>query len=105
MTTKLPPAGTVDPASIARWRDRKRYLWLLGLVAPSLTGSALLGFSLTGNALWLWAAARQSGPEAPSSWLRAHEGCRSPLSCRGYVRASVGQGRQRSPTRQHGPAG
>lgn len=55
MTTKLPPAGTVDPALIARWRDRKRYLWLLGLVAPSLTGSALLGFSLTGNALWLWA--------------------------------------------------
>ena len=55
MTTELPPAGTVHPASVARWTDRKRYLWLIGLVAPSLTGIALLGWSLTGKGLWLWA--------------------------------------------------
>ncbi len=34
MTTQLDPAPTSD-AGAAHWRDRKRYLWLFGLVAPT----------------------------------------------------------------------
>ncbi|WP_193613052.1 fatty acid desaturase [Nocardioides lijunqiniae] len=43
------PAGSTD-----HWRDRKRYLWLIGLVVPSL---AFLGYGLwlaTGLGVWFW---------------------------------------------------
>src|SRR5699024_12414565 len=34
--------------------DGKRYLWLIGLVVPSLAFVAFLGFAVTGWAAWLW---------------------------------------------------
>ena len=46
--------STVPFGSTAQWRDRKRYLWLIGLVVPSL---AFIGFglwSLTGWGAWFW---------------------------------------------------
>ena len=36
------------------WRDGKRYLWLIGLVVPSLAFVAFLGHGLTGWPFWLW---------------------------------------------------
>jgi alkane 1-monooxygenase len=37
-TTQPPPAtgATVPEGSTEQWKDKKRYLWLLGLVVPSL---------------------------------------------------------------------
>ncbi len=46
--------ATVPSGSTARWTDRKRYLWLIGLVVPSL---AFIGFGmhqLTGWGVWFW---------------------------------------------------
>jgi alkane 1-monooxygenase len=37
-----------------RWKDRKRYLWLLGLLVPSLAFVAIGGYALTGWGVWLW---------------------------------------------------
>jgi len=48
-STTTVPAGSTDA-----WRDRKRYLWLIGLVVPSL---AFIGFGLwwlTGWGVWFW---------------------------------------------------
>lgn len=36
------------------WRDKKRYLWLVALVMPSLLFIAVVMFSLTNWAVWLW---------------------------------------------------
>ena len=36
------------------WRDGKRYLWLIGLVVPSLAFVAYLGHAVTGWSAWLW---------------------------------------------------
>ena len=47
-------SGTVSTGSTQQWRDGKRYLWLIGLVVPSL---AFVGFgmwSLTGWGVWFW---------------------------------------------------
>ena len=46
--------STVPLGSSERWTDKKRYLWLIGLVVPSL---AFVGFgmwSLTGWGVWFW---------------------------------------------------
>ncbi|MCW2850560.1 MAG: alkane 1-monooxygenase, partial [Nocardioides sp.] len=46
--------STVPAGSSEHWRDRKRYLWLIGLVVPSL---AFLGYGLwlaTGLGVWFW---------------------------------------------------
>ena len=46
--------STVPSGSTARWRDRKRYLWLIGLVVPTL---AFLGYGLwaaTGLGAFFW---------------------------------------------------
>ena len=46
--------STVPHGSTDTWRDRKRYLWLIGLVVPSL---AFVGFGmheLTGWGVWFW---------------------------------------------------
>src|SRR4249919_2575980 len=46
--------STVPSGSTAGWKDRKRYLWLIGLVVPSL---AFIGYglwALTGWGLWFW---------------------------------------------------
>ena len=48
------PRSTVPPGSTETWRDRKRHLWLIGLVVPSL---AFIGYglwSLTGWGAWFW---------------------------------------------------
>jgi alkane 1-monooxygenase len=47
-------SSTVPAGSTEGWRDKKRYLWLIGLVVPSL---AFVGFgmwSLTGWGVWFW---------------------------------------------------
>ena len=46
--------STVPLGSTEQWTDKKRYLWLIGLVVPSL---AFVGFgmwSLTGWGVWFW---------------------------------------------------
>src|SRR6201747_503189 len=49
-------AGTVPQGSTAQWKDSKRYLWLIGLVVPSLAFIAFGMFQLTGWSVWLWIA-------------------------------------------------
>ncbi len=46
--------GTVPVETTEQWRDRKRYLWLIGLVVPSLAFVALAMHTLTGWSLWFW---------------------------------------------------
>ena len=46
--------STVTEDSTREWRDRKRYLWLIGLVVPSLAFVGFGGWQLTGSGLWLW---------------------------------------------------
>jgi len=57
-TTMTPPSpmtdGTVPAGSTERWRDRKRHLWLIGLVVPSLAFIAVGMWSLTGWGAWFW---------------------------------------------------
>ena len=45
---------TVSPESIEQWTDSKRYLWLLGLVVPSLAFIAWGMHALTGWGVWWW---------------------------------------------------
>jgi alkane 1-monooxygenase len=52
--TALDASGTVPDGTTERWRDRKRYLWLIGLVVPSLAFVALGAHALTGWGGWLW---------------------------------------------------
>ena len=47
-------SGTVPEASVGQWKDRKRYLWLIRLVVPSLAFIAFGGYALTGWSAWLW---------------------------------------------------
>jgi alkane 1-monooxygenase len=47
-------AGTVPRGSTEQWKDKKRYLWLIGLVVPSLAFVALGLHTLTGWAVWFW---------------------------------------------------
>ena len=47
-------SSTVPVGSTQVWKDKKRYLWMIGLVVPSL---AFLGFGLhqlTGWGVWFW---------------------------------------------------
>ena len=46
--------STVPQGSSAKWTDKKRYLWLIGLVVPSLAFVAFVGHQLTGWGVWLW---------------------------------------------------
>jgi alkane 1-monooxygenase len=46
--------GTIPRGSTEGWRDGKRYLWLIGLVVPSLAFIAFAMFGLTGWSVWLW---------------------------------------------------
>ncbi len=46
--------STVPEGSTATWKDEKRYLWLIGLVVPSLAFIAFGMFQLTGWSVWLW---------------------------------------------------
>ncbi|MGD9955204.1 MAG: fatty acid desaturase [Candidatus Nanopelagicales bacterium] len=48
------PSGTVPRGTTARWRDRKRYLWLIALVMPLLPFAAVALHASTGWSIWLW---------------------------------------------------
>ena len=50
MTTQM---SEVD---IAAWRDRKRYLWLMGLIAPTALFIVLLTRSITGSTIEVFGA-------------------------------------------------
>ncbi|WP_107705076.1 fatty acid desaturase [Nocardioides allogilvus] len=47
-------SGTIPEGSTDGWKDSKRYLWLIGLVVPSLALVAILGYASTGWGAWLW---------------------------------------------------
>ncbi|MGV9292796.1 fatty acid desaturase [Amycolatopsis sp. NPDC003676] len=46
--------GTVPLGSTERWTDKKRYLWLIGLVVPSLAFLAIGLHAATGWGVWFW---------------------------------------------------
>src|SRR6476469_1740951 len=46
--------STVPEGSTAGWRDKKRHLWLIGLVVPSLAFIAIGMWRLTGWGAWFW---------------------------------------------------
>lgn len=51
---RLAASGTVPDGSTVEWKDKKRHLWLIGLVVPSLIFVALGMYQLTGWGAWLW---------------------------------------------------
>lgn len=46
--------STVPRGSTEAWKDKKRYLWLIGLVVPSLAGVGFALWWLTGWGVWFW---------------------------------------------------
>jgi len=46
--------STVASGSTEQWRDNKRYLWLIGLVVPSLAFIGYGMYALTGWGVWFW---------------------------------------------------
>ncbi len=46
--------GTIPDGSTETWKDRKRYLWLIGLVVPSLAFVGYLGWRLTDVGAFFW---------------------------------------------------
>jgi len=54
MASVISGTGTVAKGSTEQWRDRKRYLWLIGLVVPSLAFLAIGMHALTDWAVWFW---------------------------------------------------
>ncbi len=48
------PGTTVPEGSTEAWKDKKRYLWLVGLVVPSLAFLAFGLHELTGWGAWFW---------------------------------------------------
>jgi len=48
------PNSTVPEGSTEVWKDKKRYLWLIGLVVPSLAFVAIVGYKYTGFGGWFW---------------------------------------------------
>ena len=50
----LNASGTVPAGSTEQWRDKKRYLWLIGLVVPSLVLIALAGRAYLGLDFLVW---------------------------------------------------
>ncbi len=48
------PRSTVPAGSTEQWHDKKRYLWLIGLVVPSLAFIGYGGWQLTGHGAWFW---------------------------------------------------
>ena len=48
------PNSTVPAGSTEVWKDKKRYLWLIGLVVPSLAFVAAAAFIATGWGAWFW---------------------------------------------------
>ena len=54
MSTDYIANSTVPDGSTERWRDKKRYLWLIGLVVPSLAFIAAAVYIVTGVGAILW---------------------------------------------------
>jgi alkane 1-monooxygenase len=52
--TMRTPHSTVPEGSTDGWRDTKRYLWLIGLVVPSLAFIAIGMWKVTGWGAWFW---------------------------------------------------
>ena len=48
------PHSTVPEGSTEQWTDKKRYLWLIGLVVPSLAFLAYGLWLATGLGVWFW---------------------------------------------------
>lgn len=48
------PNSTVPTGSTDTWKDKKRYLWLIGLVVPSLAFIGYGAWALTGWGIWFW---------------------------------------------------
>lgn len=48
------PNSTVPEGSTERWKDKKRYLWLIGLVVPSFAFAGVGLWAATGWTVWLW---------------------------------------------------
>ncbi|WP_349257086.1 fatty acid desaturase [Nocardioides sp.] len=48
------PHSTVPEGSTATWKDKKRFLWLIGLVVPSLAFIGYGAWELTGWGIWFW---------------------------------------------------
>jgi len=46
--------STVPQGSTEAWKDKKRYLWLIGLVVPSLAFIAASAYIVTGWGAWFW---------------------------------------------------
>ena len=46
--------GTIPAGSQETWKDNKRYLWLIGLVVPSLAFVAFAGWHVTGFGGFFW---------------------------------------------------
>ena len=46
--------STIPAGSTEQWRDKKRYLWLIGLVVPSLAFVGRGMWELTGWGVWFW---------------------------------------------------
>ena len=46
--------STVPTGSTGTWKDKKRYLWLIGLVVPSLAFIGYAAWALTGWEVWFW---------------------------------------------------
>src|SRR6476660_3208246 len=55
--TRLAPSGTVREGTTATWTDRKRHLWLIGLVVPSLAFGAFGGVVATDWGVGCWVGA------------------------------------------------
>ena len=51
------PRHTEERTDASTWRDRKQYLWLLGMTVPGLVGGSWLAVRLTGLEVFWW-----SGP-------------------------------------------
>src|SRR5437870_901633 len=54
MTIDEIPNSTVSTGSTEAWKDNKRYLWLIGLVVPSLAFVAAIAYIVTGWGAVLW---------------------------------------------------
>ena len=54
MSSAAIPNSTVPEGSTEQWKDKKRYLWLIGLVVPSLAFAAFGLWRLTDLTFWFW---------------------------------------------------
>ncbi|GAA4524392.1 fatty acid desaturase [Amycolatopsis samaneae] len=54
MAVAAEDTGTIPEGSTGQWKDKKRYLWLIGLVVPSLAFLAVGMREFTGWGGWLW---------------------------------------------------